>query len=63
MQCHGFKVVVALADWKEKFLARHPASGSAKLVVLLAPPTSQKTIQPLDETGGYELKTLVSAPW
>lgn len=50
--------MVALADWKEKFLARHPASGSAKLVVLLAPPTSWKTVRPLDETGGYELETL-----
>lgn len=51
----------ALADWKEKFLAGHPASGSAKLVVSLAPPASQKTVQPLDATGGYKLKTLVSA--
>lgn len=46
------QVMVTSADWKEKFLARHPVSVSAKPVVSLAPLSmSQKTLQPLCVSG------------
>ena len=55
------KAMVTLADWKEKFLAGQPTSGSAQPLVSLAlPSTSQKTIQPLEVTGVQEPKTCVS---
>lgn len=55
------QVMVTSADWKEKFLARHPMWVSAKPVASLAPlSTSQKTLQPLDVSGLQELKACVS---
>lgn len=55
------QVMVTSADWKEKFLARHPVSVSAKPVASLAPlSTSQKTLQPLCVSGLQELKACVS---